>query len=83
VRTNGVLKIVWRLTGSGPLKVAFTDPTGTSKPLDFGPEPHTGFSSFRRPGDEWGTGFVFDEPGCWSIRLTRAGAKATVRITAA
>ena len=60
------LKVVWRVTGSGPLRVTFTSPSGTSKALDFGPEPHLA-STFRHPGDEWGTGFGFDAPGCWKI----------------
>ncbi|MDQ1432624.1 MAG: hypothetical protein QOF40_3226 [Actinomycetota bacterium] len=74
------LKIVWRVTGSGPLQVTFTGPSGAAKPLDFGPEPHL-VSTFRHPGDEWGTGFGFDAPGCWKIRVVRTGARASVRLT--
>jgi hypothetical protein len=74
------LKVVWRVTGSGPLHVTFTSPSGRPKTLDFGPDPH-GASTFRHPGDEWGTGFGFDAPGCWKIRVARAGARATVGIT--
>jgi hypothetical protein len=65
------LKIVWRMTGSGPLRVAFAAPDGISRPLVFGPEAHAAGSSYHRPGDEWGTGFRFDASGCWHIHLAR------------
>jgi hypothetical protein len=74
------LKVVWRVTGSGPLRVTFTSPSGKPKSLEFGPEPHLA-STFRHPGDEWGTGFGFDAPGCWKIRVAREGARATVRLS--
>jgi len=45
-------------------------PDGSAGRLSFGPEPHTG-SSFARPGDEWGTGFVLDAPGCWELEVQR------------
>jgi hypothetical protein len=73
------LKVVWRVTGKGPLRVHFRDPSGRAHPLAFGPQRH-GASSFRHPGAEWGTGFAFDAPGCWTVRVTRAGADATVGI---
>jgi hypothetical protein len=71
-RTGDELKIVWRMTGEGPLKVRFTAPNGKKTPLVFGPVAHGDGSSYRRPGDEWGTGFRFDTSGCWHIRLTRS-----------
>ena len=70
-RAGEELKIVWRMTGEGPLKVVVTAPDGGKKPLTFGPEAH-GASSYDRPGDEWGTGFRFTIPGCWHIRLIRS-----------
>ena len=69
-RAGDELKIVWRMTGSGPLQVLFTAPDGGRQPLVFGPEAH-GESNYRRPGDEWGTGFRFTGSGCWHIHLTR------------
>ncbi|TDC05145.1 hypothetical protein E1267_20555 [Nonomuraea longispora] len=54
----------------GPLRVAASLPDGTAATLVRGPEEHGG-SSRRRPGQEWGTGFVFPEPGCWKVELTR------------
>jgi hypothetical protein len=76
-RSGEQLKIVWRMTGSGPLTVAVVAPDGRARPLVFGPEPHS-TSSYHRPGDEWGTGFLFDRAGCWHISLTRADTSADV-----
>ena len=70
-RAGDELKIVWRMTGTGPLRVTVAAPDGTPRSLVFGPEPH-GASSFDRPGDEWGTGIRFDTAGCWRIHLARS-----------
>jgi hypothetical protein len=70
VRAGDEVKIVWRMTGRGDLSVRFVDPDGRERPLVFGPEPH-GSSNYDRPGDEWGTGFLFDRVGCWQIHLER------------
>jgi hypothetical protein len=80
--TAGVpIKLVVRMTGSGDLSVDLTAPDGTSRPLDWGPEPHTG-SNYDRPGDEWGTGFSFDAAGCWALNLKRDGGdRATFWLT--
>ncbi|MEV0198121.1 hypothetical protein [Nonomuraea sp. NPDC050691] len=64
------VKIVWRMTGEGPLTVTATLPDGTRARRTFGPEQHGG-STWKRPGEEWGTGFVFPKPGCWRFDLTR------------
>lgn len=64
------VKIVWRMTGEGPLKVTAALPDGTRAKPTFGPEQHEG-SSWRRPGEEWGTGFVFPKAGCYRVNLTR------------
>ena len=66
----GELKIVWRATGEDDLTVRYWSPDGRPGELVFGPEPHGG-GSYDRPGGEWGTGFNFDEPGCWHIHLER------------
>ena len=70
IRAGDEVKIVWRMTGRGDLSVWFVDPEGRQRPLVFGPEPH-GSSNYDRPGDEWGTGFLFDRAGCWQIHLER------------
>ncbi len=76
-RAGDELKIVWRMTGSGPLRIAFTAPDGRRQPLVFGPESHLA-SSYHRPGDEWGTGFRFATNGCWHIHLARNNASGDV-----
>jgi hypothetical protein len=67
---NEDLKIVWRITGTG---LAFTAEAqhedGTMISPIWGPEHHEG-SNWERPGEEWGTGFNFPEPGCWTITVT-------------
>jgi hypothetical protein len=78
-RAGTPLKVVWRVTGTGDLHVTALRPDGTSAPLDFGPEIHGG-STFHRPGDEWGTGFLFDAPGCWHLEVSRGEVSARVPI---
>ncbi|MCK2221823.1 hypothetical protein MF672_049660 [Actinomadura sp. ATCC 31491] len=71
LRHGAEIKIVWRMTGDGPLReVRATLPDGTRAKLAWGPEEHGG-SSWHRPGQEWGTGFVFPRRGCWKVELTR------------
>jgi hypothetical protein len=76
-RVGDRLKIVWRMTGHGDVRVTTTRPDGTTARLTFGPDPH-GASTYTRPGDEWGTGFHFDEAGCWTIHLARADTSGSV-----
>jgi hypothetical protein len=64
------VKIVWRITGDGVPTVRALRPDGSAGPLTFGPSLHAG-SNFAAPGDEWGTGFRFDVPGCWLLDLRR------------
>jgi hypothetical protein len=66
----GNVKIVWRVTGSGPLVLSADGPAGRHAPLLFGPEPHGG-SNFTGAGDEWGSGFSFSVPGCWTVHVSR------------
>ena len=77
-RPGEELKIVWRMTGAGPLHVVFTAPDGRVQPLVFGPERHVGGSTYHRPGDEWGTGFHFSVRGCWRIHLSRTDTSGDV-----
>ncbi len=48
-------------------------PDGTRTPPVSGPTPH-GSSNWKRPGAEWGSQFLFTEPGCWDIHVA-AGHK--------
>ncbi|MET7747360.1 hypothetical protein [Micromonospora sp. NPDC005367] len=64
------LKVVWRMTGSGDFAISATGPEGQVVKPVWGPEPHDS-SNWERPGDEWGTGWVFPGAGCWTINATR------------
>jgi hypothetical protein len=75
------VKIVWRMTGSGPLRITATRSDGTAARRTFGPEEHGG-SNWNRPGDEWGTGFVFPGAGCWDLRLVRTSGSGDVWLVA-
>lgn len=77
IRARQDVKIVWRMTGSGPLEVSITAPDGTRQRPEWGPEPHGG-SSYDRPGDEWGVGYRFSVPGCWHLGLRRGEASGDV-----
>ena len=77
VRAREDVKIVWRMTGSGPLRLSARDPQGTTVRLEWGPEAHSG-SNFHHPGDEWGAGYVFRRPGCWQLHAARGRASADV-----
>jgi hypothetical protein len=69
------IKVVWRMTGSGGLTMTAAGPDGRSITPAWGPEAHTS-STFNRPGDEWGTGWVFPVAGCWTFHATRTGGQA-------
>ena len=71
------IKVVWRMTGSGDLTMTAAGPDGRTITPVWGPEPHTS-STFNRPGDEWGTGWVFPVAGCWAFHATRTGGQTGV-----
>lgn len=71
------LKVVWRMTGSGDFAISATGPDGTVVKPVWGPEPHGG-SNWERPGDEWGTGWVFPIAGCWTINATRTSGRGSL-----
>ena len=74
------LKIVWRITGSGKqFTVQARQENGTLISPTWGPEDHGG-SSWERPGYEWGTGFNFPEPGCWTLTATRGTTTGEIRL---
>ncbi|WP_346960484.1 hypothetical protein [uncultured Arthrobacter sp.] len=70
-------KIVWRISGSGQPAVTVTRPGGDESGLAWGPEFHSS-SNYARPGDEYGTALVVDQPGCWNIKFTRDSRTANV-----
>ncbi|GIF65918.1 hypothetical protein Ais01nite_39530 [Asanoa ishikariensis] len=76
-------KIVWKIGGAGDFTVSATGPDGSQAKLAWGPTGHSG-STWERPGTEYGTGFVFPEPGCWTITAQRAnGERGELRLTVA
>lgn len=66
------VKIVFRMTGSGDLSIRAVGPNGQQLNPEWGPEAHGG-SNWQRPGEEWGTGWVFPAAGCWTVQASRAG----------
>lgn len=81
IRVNEQAKIVWRLAGSGDLRLAATGPGGRQLAPLWGPLFHTG-SNWVRPGTnaEWGSGFTFPTAGCWDLRASRADISGDVYI---
>lgn len=77
IRAGSEVKIVWRITGTGQMSVVAADPTGGVHQLAWGPVAH-GQSNWDRPGGEWGTGVVFDRPGCWHLRAERGDVRGDV-----
>jgi hypothetical protein len=78
-KAGELLKIVWRVTGSGPISLTAVGPDGRQHPPVQGPTEHFD-SNFERPGDEWGAFFEFDRPGCWEIEARRGTVSGVVRI---
>jgi len=72
-------KIVWRMTGSGPLTLTAVSPGGVRHRPVWGPDAHGG-SNWNKPGQEWGAGYVFTTPGCWDLHADRGSAYADVWI---
>jgi len=70
------IKLVVRLDGEGDLRAILRSHTGDERALDWGPEAHVS-SNYVRPGDEWGTGFSFETPGCWELLLERDNGSAS------
>jgi hypothetical protein len=82
IRAGDEVKIVWRMTGVGGLAARSTSPSGSPVDLASPPVEHRG-SNYNRPGDEWGTVHLFNEPGCWHLTLARYNSQADVWLTVA
>jgi hypothetical protein len=78
LRADKRVKIVWRMTGSGPLKLGAEGPDGERIRPAEEPQEHAG-STWHRPGEEWGSVFVFPKAGCWTVRATRGPMRGEVR----
>ena len=77
LRVNEDVKVVWRITGSGELLLTSIAPNGGTHPLQWGPDEHLS-STYQRPGQEWGAGYLFTQPGCWDLHAIRGTATADV-----
>lgn len=78
-RSEEELKVVWRMTGSGQFTVEARHEDGTVIPPTWGPKSHS-WSSWQRPGLEWGTGFIFPKSGCWTLLATLGDTRAEIRL---
>jgi hypothetical protein len=76
------IKVVWRMTGEGDLRMVAIGPGGRKVRPQWGPDMHEA-SSYHRPGDEWGTGWTFPMAGCWLIEANRRPASARIAIRVA
>ena len=63
-------KLVFRLTGEGPVEAFTVAPDGRRVEPTAPLSPHVN-SNFNRPGQEWGAFFRVDEPGCWELVVHR------------
>jgi hypothetical protein len=72
-------KIVWRINGSGQLDFRAQNEDGMIIHPIWGPDYHEN-STWNRPGEEWGTGFNFPEPGCWTITVTQGTTIGEIRL---
>jgi hypothetical protein len=78
--TNEDEKIVWRITEEGKeFHAQAQNENGKVILPIWGPEYHGG-SNWERPGQEWGTGFNFPEPGCWTITVTLSVTKGEIAL---
>ncbi len=69
------VKIVWRSTGEGSFIIEADGPGGESIDPTWGPDPHGG-SNWDRPGEEWGTGWMFPSTGCWTFDVSHGSQAA-------
>ena len=72
-------KIIWRITGEGDTFKAQAQSESGTVIQPIWQEYHEG-STWERPGEEWGTGFNFPEPGCWTITVTYGETTGTISL---
>ena len=76
---NEDAKIVWRITGAGDEFQAQAQNEDGIVIQSVWVEPHED-SNWERPGQEWGTGFNFPRPGCWTIAVSRREIKGEISL---
>lgn len=69
------VKIVWRSTGEGVFAIEANGPGTETIDAVWGPDHHDS-SNWDRPGDEWGTGWIFPTIGCWSFDVSHGDQAA-------
>lgn len=79
LRADTLVKIVWRMTGDGGLSLVAVGPDGSHLAPQDGPRTHSG-SNWDRPGDEWGSLFVFPVAGCWDLHASRADIAGDIQL---
>jgi hypothetical protein len=79
VYVNAEAKIVWRITGEdGEFEAQAQSEAGEIiQPVW---EQYHESSTWERPGEEWGTVFIFPEPGCWTITVTYGETAGTITL---
>jgi hypothetical protein len=72
-------KIVWRITGEG---YAFDAQAQSEDGQIITPiwKAYHESSTWQHPGQEWGTGFNFPAPGCWTITVRRGETMGTISL---
>ena len=78
IKARTETKIVWRMGGHGAFNIGAKTTDGSSAQLTFGPEPHGTSSWYIANTDEWGTGLIFPEAGCWRVHAWRDGSSGDV-----
>ena len=80
-RAGKEMKTLWRMSGAGRLTIRAAGPKGQEVQPIWGPETHTG-STWKRPGDEWGAGWIIPSAGVWTFRVERtSGTLGSVKVT--
>jgi hypothetical protein len=75
------VKIAWHMTGTGPLRLSASNlDTGKVVAPWNGPDAHSS-SSWHRPGEEWGSVWVFPSAGCWRITAARSNVTGSLTVT--
>ncbi|HLJ67268.1 MAG TPA: hypothetical protein VKX16_07890 [Chloroflexota bacterium] len=78
IATSDPTKIVFRVTGHGPLAITAIGPGGQVRAPDW-LEAHDGSSlDGVVPGDEWGSGWTFPSNGCWDLHAVRDGIQGDI-----
>jgi hypothetical protein len=85
------ITVLWRAEGFVPreLGIRGADDAGHRLAVEFGPSPvlpqlRGGGLAWPRPGREWGTRFLFPQPGCWRVEVDagEAGGELTLQVGA-